>query len=48
MPQNCSKDVSRVVDYIDQVNLSGNKTELQALYNLFGLSGIDSFDDFAK
>ncbi|KAJ5217326.1 hypothetical protein N7468_010334 [Penicillium chermesinum] len=47
MPKNCSKDISRVVDYLDSVNASGDKQKLQKLYELFGLDDIDSFDDFA-
>jgi hypothetical protein len=48
MPKNCSRDVSRVVDYIDKVNKSGSKKKVQQLKELFGLGDIEHFDDFAR
>lgn len=47
MPKNCSKDVSRVVNYIDQVYKSGNINRQQELKEMFGLGGLKHFDDFA-
>lgn len=47
MPQNCSKDISRVIDYIDNLAQSGNKKQLQSLKNMFGLGDLEYFDDFA-
>lgn len=48
MPQNCSRDVSRVVNYIDKVNESGSEKKLQQLKEMFGLGDIEHFDDFAR
>lgn len=48
MPQNCSRDVSRVVNYIDKVNESGSDKKLQHLKEMFGLGDIEHFDDFAR
>lgn len=47
MPKNCSKDVSRVVDYVDRVASSGTKEQQQKLKELFGLGELEHFDDFA-
>jgi hypothetical protein len=48
MPKNCSRDVSRVVNYIDKVNKSGSEKQVQQLKELFGLGDIEHFDDFAR
>lgn len=46
MAKNCSADVSRVIDYIDSVNKSGDQQKIQDLKNMFGLGDLE-FDDFA-
>ncbi|KAJ5826037.1 hypothetical protein N7474_003175 [Penicillium riverlandense] len=48
MPQNCSLDVSRVVDFIDQVNKNGTDRQQQTLKDMFGLGDLEYFDDFAN
>lgn len=48
MPKNCSRDVSRVVNYIDTLNKSGSEKKLQQLKEMFGLGDIEHFDDFAR
>ena len=48
MPKNCSKDVSRVVNYIDKINQSGSDKQVQQLKEMFGLGDIEHFDDFAR
>jgi hypothetical protein len=48
MPANCSKDISRVVNYIDKINKSGSEKQVQELKDLFGLGDIEHFDDFAR
>ncbi|KKA19721.1 serine peptidase [Rasamsonia emersonii CBS 393.64] len=48
LPANCSKDLSRVVDYIDSVLQSGNATAKQQLKDLFGLGALEHDDDFAS
>ncbi|KAJ5174589.1 uncharacterized protein N7482_000466 [Penicillium canariense] len=48
MPKNCSRDISRVVDYIDGINKHGNEKKLQQLKEMFGLGDIEHFDDFAS
>ncbi|EAW11756.1 putative serine peptidase [Aspergillus clavatus NRRL 1] len=47
MPRNCSMDVSRVVEYVDQVYKSGDKRRQQKLKEMFGLGALQHFDDFA-
>ena len=47
MPQNCSKDITRVVNYVDAVldyGSDANKTELKTM---FGLQKLEHDDDFA-
>ncbi|KAJ5692913.1 hypothetical protein N7462_002336 [Penicillium macrosclerotiorum] len=47
MPQNCSKDVSRVINYIDSVNETGTEKQLLSLQEMFGLGDLE-YDDFAS
>lgn len=47
MPQNCSKDISRVVKHIDRVYESGDTKKQQELKEMFGLGDVEYFDDFA-
>ncbi|KAH8895932.1 endoprotease endo-Pro [Thozetella sp. PMI_491] len=48
MPQNCSADVSRVVDHVDSVMRTGSDAEKQALKTRFGFGGLDHDDDFGS
>lgn len=48
MPQNCSADVSLVIDYVDGVLLNGTAAEKQALKEKFGLGDIEHDADFAS
>ncbi|KAL1311365.1 hypothetical protein AAFC00_001536 [Neodothiora populina] len=47
MPQNCSKDVSLVVDHVDAVFHNGTADEQYALKAMFGLGDLEHYDDFA-
>lgn len=47
MAKNCSADVSRVVDYVDQVSKYGTKAQQKKLQTLFGLGDLEHYDDFA-
>ena len=47
MPANCSADISRVVDHIDSVYASGDQGKQQELKEMFGLGGLEYYDDFA-
>ena len=47
MAQNCSRDVSLVVDYVDRVGQSGSKRDKKKLQKLFGLEDLEHYDDFA-
>lgn len=47
MPQNCSTDVSLVVDHIDSVYANGTIEEQQSLKAMFGLEDLEHYDDFA-
>lgn len=46
MPKNCSKDVSLVIDYMDNVLTHGNKSAVTALKTKFGLESVEHNDDF--
>lgn len=48
MPANCSKDVSLVIDYMDNVLLTGTDEEKYALKEMFGLQGVEHDDDFMR
>ncbi|KAK3326997.1 serine carboxypeptidase S28 [Cercophora scortea] len=47
MPQNCSADMSRIVDYIDGVFDSGNDGDILELKTMFGLEELSHVDDVA-
>ncbi|KAH1658225.1 hypothetical protein KXX40_008634 [Aspergillus fumigatus] len=47
MPKNCSKDLNRVVEYIDHVYESGDIERQQEIKEMFGLGALKHFDDFA-
>ena len=46
MPANCSKDVTLVVDYMDDVLMHGSASEILALKTRFGLEALEHNDDF--
>lgn len=46
MPQNCSSDVSKVVDYMDGVLQSNDTSAISSLKAKFGLEGLEHNDDF--
>ncbi|RKF75261.1 putative extracellular serine carboxypeptidase [Golovinomyces cichoracearum] len=46
MPKNCSADISRVIDYLDDLMVHGNKSEKHAMKGRFGLESIEHDDDF--
>jgi len=48
MPQNCSKDVSLVIDHIDSVFLNGTAKEQHDLKAMFGLQELEHAADFAS
>ncbi|MCJ1316208.1 hypothetical protein MMC15_001528 [Xylographa vitiligo] len=48
MAQNCSSDVSLVIDHIDGVLTNGTKTQIQELKTMFGLQHVEHNDDFAS
>ncbi|OCK74614.1 serine carboxypeptidase [Lepidopterella palustris CBS 459.81] len=48
MPQNCSKDMSLIVDHVDEVGKYGSEDEKYALKAMFGLGDVEHFDDFAS
>lgn len=41
MPQNCSTDVTLVIDYIDEILTTGTDDEIYALKKSFGLEGLE-------
>ncbi|EMC90840.1 hypothetical protein BAUCODRAFT_99497 [Baudoinia panamericana UAMH 10762] len=47
MPQNCSKDVSLVIEYVDGVLTNGTDDEVYDLKAMFGLQNVTHNDDFA-
>ncbi|KAM3083810.1 hypothetical protein ACMFMF_001174 [Clarireedia jacksonii] len=46
MPKNCSADINRVINYMDNILIHGNATAKTALKKTFGLEGIKHDDDF--
>ena len=48
MPQNCSKDLTLVIDYIDNVLQNGTASEKYELKARFGLEGLEHDDDFGS
>lgn len=47
MPANCSKDINRVVQHVDEVGQTGSDEEKAQLKKMFGLEDLEHFDDFA-
>jgi hypothetical protein len=48
MAQNCSHDITRVIDYVDTVGANGTNAEKKSLQARFGLGGLEHYDDFAS
>ncbi|KAF2421488.1 serine carboxypeptidase [Tothia fuscella] len=48
MPKNCSADVTKVVDYVDQVGYTGSEEEKKAFQTRFGLGNLEHYEDFAS
>ncbi|PQE15701.1 disulfide-isomerase erp38 protein [Rutstroemia sp. NJR-2017a BBW] len=46
MPKNCSADINRVINYMDNILMHGNKTAKTALKTMFGLETVQHDDDF--
>ncbi|KAF2162460.1 hypothetical protein M409DRAFT_37398 [Zasmidium cellare ATCC 36951] len=46
MPTNCSADVAKVIDYMDNVMEHGSESQIQDLKNKFGLGELQHNDDF--
>jgi hypothetical protein len=47
MAQNCSADVTLVVDHIDSVLSTGTADDITSLKSMFGLAALEHHDDFA-
>lgn len=48
MPKNCSRDVSLVIDYVDDVLRTGSPSEQKKLKSLFGLEAVEHPGDFGR
>ena len=48
MPRNCSTDITRVIDYLDNIGEHGTAAEQTAAKKLFGLEGVPHYDDFME
>ena len=48
MPTNCSRDINRVIEYVDFVRFAGSKRRQWHLKKMFGLEELQHFDDFAR
>ena len=48
MARNCSKDVSLVIDHVDNVLTYGTTANKLALKRMFGLGSLEHDDDFAR
>lgn len=48
MPQNCSTDISLVIDHLDNIGQCGTSEEQAAAKEMFGLGGVTHYDDFME
>lgn len=48
MPKNCSRDVTAVIDYVDDILLNGSKKEKKAIKKEFSLESLEGDADFAQ
>lgn len=48
MPQNCSTDISLVVDYLDKIGENGTLQDQSAAKQMFGLGDLAHYDDFME
>lgn len=48
MPKNCSKDVSLVIEYVDDILKKGTPAEQKELKSMFGLEAVEHAGDFGK
>ncbi len=48
MPQNCSTDISLVVDHLDAIGKTGTPNQQTAMKQMFGLGGLAHYDDFME
>ena len=48
MPKNCSKDVTLVINHVDDVLKKGTATEKLALKSMFGLEDVEHDGDVGK
>ncbi|RFU32968.1 hypothetical protein B7463_g3370, partial [Scytalidium lignicola] len=48
MPKNCSTDLALVVKHLDSIGESGSVKEQTAMKELFGLEGLEHYDDFME
>ena len=47
MAANCSKDIGRVIDYIDELAVTNDTVKQKELQKQFGFSDLSHFADFA-
>lgn len=48
MPTNCSKDINRVVNFLDLIHKSHNPWMQQEIKEMFGLEDLEYFDDVGE
>lgn len=48
MPQNCSADMTLIVDHVDSILNNGTDAEKLALKSMFGLEALEHDADFAS
>lgn len=48
MPKNCSTDLALVVAHLDNIGESGSAKEQASVKELFGLEGLEHYDDFME
>ncbi|KAI1052670.1 hypothetical protein LB507_009778 [Fusarium sp. FIESC RH6] len=46
MPKNCTTDVGKVIEYLDDIMLHGSEDEIQKIKEAFGASDLEHNDDF--
>ena len=48
MPQNCSTDISLVIEYLDNIGQNGTVEEQTETKKMFGLGSLAHYDDFME
>ncbi|KAH8812182.1 serine carboxypeptidase [Xylogone sp. PMI_703] len=48
MTKNCSSDISLVIEHLDKIGTTGTAADQTAVKDMFGLGGLEHYDDFME